>query len=651
MCGVCGVFSYASRNSKPVDLALLTRMRDTLTHRGPDDQGVYLSEDCRLGLGHRRLSIIDLSSAARQPMMNEDGTLSLVYNGEIYNYLELKAGLETRGHRFRTKSDTEVIIHLYEELGVECVKAMHGMFSFALWDSHAERLFLARDRLGVKPLYYADKEGVFIFGSEPKALLEHPLVSRALDLDAISQYLTFNAVAAPRTLFRDIRKLRPGTTLSVSRAGVEERRFWDIPGDESGSEEHEEGYVQGIRDLFRAATKKRMMSDVPFGAFLSGGLDSSLTVAFMTEILERPVNTFTIGFTPEDSAVASELGYARLVASVFESHHRELLVTPQDILESLPTIIHHLDDPVGDPAPVSNFHIARLVRQSGVTVAQVGEGSDELFLGYPSARESMRAHRFWSRYAGLPAVARKGLYAFARPGLLALRNPALSGLADAQVLELLRRAANQQPYYWGFGNCFSEIDKQLLLTDAFRSTCNGEQPYDVVASHLRTYQASNPRASFVQQATYLDLKVNLAERQLMRVDKMTMAWSVEARVPFLDHLLVEFAMRIPAAMKLGTTPKYILKKSAAGLIPDEIIHRPKMGFPTPRAVYLSPEVRAFVLARLFNSAIHRLGILSKEYIERLLRAYDQGETNYFYRIWNLFTLAYWYDYWVEGRCG
>ncbi len=651
MCGICGVFSYGSGSTHTVDLAVLTGMRDALAHRGPDDQGVYVSDDCRLGLGHRRLSIIDLSSAARQPMLSEDGTLSLVYNGEIYNYLELKARLEARGHRFRTKSDTEVIIHLYEEVGVECVKLMHGMFSFALWDGPAERLFLARDRLGVKPLYYADRQGVFIFGSEPKALLKHPLVSRELDFDAISQYLTFNAVAAPRTPFRDIRKLRPGTILSVSRAGLDEHSFWDISGEESGSEEREESYIQNIRDLFRAATKKRMMSDVPFGAFLSGGLDSSLTVAYMSEILERPVSTFTIGFMPVEPEIGNELKYARLAASVFGSDHRELVVTPQDILESLPTIIHHLDDPVGDPAPVSNFHVARLVRQSGVTVAQVGEGSDELFLGYPAARDSIRSHRFWSRYAALPAVARKGLYALARPGLRALRNPTIGGLADAQVLELLRRAADQQYYYWGFGNCFSEIDKQFLLTEAFQSMSDGEQPYDVVARHLRTYQACTPRASFVQHATYLDLKVNLAERQLMRVDKMTMAWSVEARVPFLDHLLVEFVMRMPAAMKLGTTPKYLLKKAAEGLIPDEIIHRPKMGFPTPRAVYFSPEVRAFVLARLFNSAIHRLGVVSKDYIKRLVHDYDHGRTNYFYRIWNLFTLAYWYDHWIEGRGG
>jgi asparagine synthase (glutamine-hydrolysing) len=525
------------------------------------------------------------------------------------------------------------------------------MFSIALWDGPAQRLFLARDRLGVKPLYYADRQGVFLFGSEPKALLQHPLVTRELDFDAISQYLTFNAVAAPRTLFRDIRKLQPGTVLWVSPAGIQERRFWDVSGEELGSEEGEESYVRGIRDLFRAATKKRMMSDVPFGAFLSGGLDSSLTVAFMTEILERPVSTFTIGFTPDDPGADNELEYARLVSSAFGSHHRELLVTPRDILESLPTIIHHLDDPVGDPAPVSNFHVARLVRQSGVTVAQVGEGSDELFLGYPSARDSMRSHQFWSRYAAWPAVARKALCAVARPGLLALGNPAINGLADAQVVELLRRAANRQHYYWGFGNCFSEIDKQFLLTDAFRLMPDGEQPHDVVAGHLRAYQARNPRASFIQQATYLDLKVNLAERQLMRVDKMTMAWSVEARVPFLDHLLVEFAMRIPDKMKLGTTPKHILKKSAEGLIPPEIIHRPKMGFPTPRVVYLSPEVRAFVLARLSDSAIHRLGILSQDYIKRLVQGYDRGRTNTFYRIWNLFTLAYWYDHWVEGRCG
>jgi asparagine synthase (glutamine-hydrolysing) len=422
--------------------------------------------------------------------------------------------------------------------------------------------------------------------------------------------------------------------------------YWGLEA-EPAAERTEREYVESIAELFQDATRGRLISDVPFGALLSGGLDSSLNVAYMSELLARPVRTFTIGFEPGALRVKNELDEARIVAQKFTTEHTDELISPESIVESLPRVIYHLDDPIGSPTPVTNYHAARLAKQHGATVVQVGEGSDELFVGYPSMYGRLVKRRRWRRFRQMPRLARSATYRAARPLLAALNNPVLDGATDATLLEQLRRGAEGQDDYWGFGNCFSEVDKRSLLTHAFYEERPGADSYDCVRRQYECFDARFPAGDDAQRMTYLDFNISLAERLLMRVDKMTMAWSVEARVPFLDHLLVELVFSIPQNVKLASGPKSLLKKVSREILPAQIVDSPKMGFPTPVEIFFQGVVREYVLDRLWGSRMYELGLFQKSWIARLLKRFDAGRASDFFLIWNLYVLAEWYDRWCR----
>src|SRR5882762_4567702 len=580
MCGIVGAFSFtnsAFRVSEPY----LTRMRDVMAHRGPDGAGIFVSADRRLGLGFRRLAIIDLSTRAMQPMSNEDGTLWVVFNGEIYNHAEIRAELERRGgHRWKTDhSDTEVILHAFEEWGIDCLQKFRGMFAIALWDAKRHQLWLIRDRLGVKPLYYSLHHGRITFASEIKALLEDEEQKRAVNEEALYYFLSFNATPAPHTLFSGIQKLAPGTWLRVNEDGhVNECRYWDVwDHTQPLTNASEAEIAERILSELRTSVKLRKISDVPVGVFLSGGIDSSTNAALFSEGDGQPVKTFSIGYDQEYQSYPSELPYARKIAQKVGAEHHELRLRENDLLESLPLIIRHQDEPLADPVCVPVYYVSKLARDAGVKVCQVGEGSDELFWGYKYWKDSLRLQRFRDL---LPI-----------PG--ALRNLGLAGLNFAErgrkasydrqfSCEVLRRALLNRPVFWGGAEVISDSQKRHVLSPRLRKSFAGLSSWEALRPIRQRFEEKAWEPSPLNWMSYLDLNLRLPELLLMRVDKMSMAVSLEARVPFLDHKFVELAMSIPEEIKTKSgVLKYILKKAVRGVIPDELIDRKKQGFAVP----------------------------------------------------------------------
>jgi asparagine synthase (glutamine-hydrolysing) len=643
MCGIVGAFHFGGATSRRVEEALLVRMRDTLVHRGPDDAGVWVSPEGDAGLGHRRLSIVDLSEAGRQPMSNEDGTLWISFNGEIYNHADLRGGLLERGHRYRSGSDTETILHLYEELGARALEKLDGMFALALVDTKRSTLLLARDRIGVKPLYYAVRPGKILFASEIKALLAHPEVSPELDFDAFADYLTFVSTPAPATLFSGIRKLRPGTWLEVdARGNLREETWWDaiVPG--RLEEEPEEEICAEILRLLRAAVRKRMMSDVPFGVYLSGGIDSSANVALMAALMDRPVTTFSVGF--EGQPAYDELAAAREVARRFGCDHHEVVLRASDLVETVPALIHHQDEPLADWVCVPLYHLARLTRSSGTTVVQVGEGSDEQFFGYPGYLAAYGRERGLGRAVrSLPDFARASLY----EGAAALARAMGRG---GDRLDLLRSAARNQSSFWGGAIAFKGTQRETILSPSARSRCATHDPYRVVAALWDRIARAKPDSDFGERMVYLELKQRLAELLLMRVDKMTMAFGVEARVPFLDYRLVEYTMRIPTDRKIrNRVSKHLLKQALTGILPDEVLHRKKQGFGAPVAEWFAGELYRYAEEAILTSRIRELDLFDYAAVRRTLEEHRSGAPGRAFLLWNLFNLSRWFDHWVAGR--
>jgi len=531
-------------------------------------------------LGFRRLAIIDLSERAMQPMSNEDGTLWVVFNGEIYNHAEIRAELERRGgHRWKTDhSDTEVILHAFEEWGIDCLQKFRGMFAIAPWDAKKHQLWLIRDRIGVKPLYYSIHHGRITFASEIKALLEDGEQERAVNEEALYYYLSFNATPAPHTLFSGIQKLAPGTWLRVNEDGhVNECRYWDVwDHTQPLTNASEAEIAERILSELRTSVKLRKISDVPVGVFLSGGIDSSTNAALFSEGEGQPVKTFSIGYDREYESYQNELHYARRMADEVGADHHELRLRESDLLDSLPLIIRHQDEPLADPVCMPVYFVSKLARDSGVTVCQVGEGSDELFWGYKYWRDSLRVQRL----ANLLPIPN------------ALKNLGLAGLDFVEgrrasfphqfSCEVLRRALSNRPVFWGGAEVFSDSQKQRLLSPRLRKRFAGFSSWEALRPIRERFDQKSWDPSPLNWMTYLDLNLRLPELLLMRVDKMSMAVSLEARVPFLDHKFVELAMSIPQAMKTRNgVLKYILKKAVRGVIPDELIDRKKQGFAVP----------------------------------------------------------------------
>ncbi|MBI4462541.1 MAG: asparagine synthase (glutamine-hydrolyzing) [Acidobacteria bacterium] len=628
MCGITGIYDYGSESPRP-DPGLLTAMRESLHHRGPDDEGFYFSPDGRLGLGFRRLAIIDLSPAGNQPMSTPDGRYWIIFNGEIYNYRELRPELEARGCRFRSQSDTEVLLYLYQEYGPAMLARLCGMFAFAIWDAQSERLWLARDRIGIKPLYYTFANGRFLFASEIKALLKHPDVRPRLDEEALYHYLTFLTTPAPHTLFAGIYKLPPGHTLSVDRQGhAKLEEYWDVfqpaPAARGESEVSER-----ILELLRESVKLRMVSDVPFGVFLSGGIDSSTNVALMAELMDRPVETFSIGY--HNQPAYNEFEYARRVAQLFGTNHHEIIIGEKDFLDFLPQLIHHQDEPIADPVCVPVYFVAKLAKDNGVTVCQVGEGSDELF-AYPQWITILRLHQLSRFYRLWP-----------RP----LRRLALSAVGwvepHHQAYEFLRRAYEDQVIFWGGAEAYGERLKRDLLSADFRRRHPNLSSYAVIEPFYRRFLERSPHRDFFNFMSYLDLHLRLPELLLMRVDKMTMACSVEGRVPFLDHRLVEFALSLPQAAKIGTgEAKYILKKTVRRILPEDIVYRRKVGFSVPLRQWFQHSLGRYTEGKL-NGFLRRVPYFDARGVEALLRSRRAS------RSWFLLNFVLWHERWIEGR--
>jgi asparagine synthase (glutamine-hydrolysing) len=574
MCGIAGAFSYNNPDFLITE-DYIKSMRDTMIPRGPDGEGVWISKDNKVGLGFRRLAIIDLSTTANQPMCNEDGSLWLIFNGEIYNHAEIRAELiRIGGHVWKTDhSDTEMILHAYEQWGVDCINRFRGMFAIALWDTKKEELLLVRDRIGVKPVYYSVHNGRIVFASEIKALLMDPQQKRVINEEGFFHYLSFLTVPAPDTLFEDIHKIPPGCWMKINRTGeITHHKYWDVLDHVYSMEGiSEEDISKLILEQLRVAVDLRKVGDVPVGVFLSGGIDSSTNAALFSENeADRGVKTFSIGYDGDYDSYKNELEYAKLVADAVGAQYHEKLLNINDLIDFLPEMIKLQDEPIADPVCVPVYYVSKLARENGVIVCQVGEGADELFWGYPN----------WKSLLYLQQLSNKPYPFFARKMLVKLLKGL--GLNNDWRFEYIRRSSENIPVFWGGAESFTNEQKMRLLSRRMRNKFKGRTSWDVLRPiHDRFLQKAKNKDP-LSWMTYLDLNMRLPELLLMRVDKMTMANSIEGRVPFLDHKFVEMAMSIPWKTKTKNgVLKYILKKAVRSIIPDMIIDRKKQGFAAP----------------------------------------------------------------------
>jgi asparagine synthase (glutamine-hydrolysing) len=645
MCGIAGVMRLGGPAADP-EPAVVERMCDTLAHRGPDDAGIWRSPRGEIVLGHRRLSIVDLSPAGHNPMPNEDETVWITYNGEVYNHAGYRPGLEARGHRYRSQTDTETLLHLYEEHGPEFLRRLRGMFAFALWDGPRQRLLLARDRLGIKPLYYTVAGGQLVFASEIKALLAHPAVPRELDEAALAQYLTFATVPAPATLFAGIRKLPPGHRLMATPSGeLTVERWWHPLKPESRYDAElasEDDTTAALRELLRSAVIEQTMADVPHGLLLSGGLDSTLILGLLTAHLPEPVRTFSIGF--EGAPGFDEREYSRAAAAHFGSEHREFVLHPRDVIASVPEVVRAQDEPLSDWVSLPLRALTRGVRESGVIVVQVGEGSDELFAGYPRYLRYARMQRgAWGAWQRLPRGLRRTLGRATSAGLAPFDRL-------REVRDLLERASRDEPIFVTGAAAHWDTEKSRLLSPDARARLGDRARSGLVArEHFGEYHRLAPRPDILGAMAFQDLAVRLPELLLQRVDRMTMLHSIEARVPFLDHRVVEFAFQMPPAWKVrGNQGKVAVKRAARGIVPDAIIDRRKVGFDVPLAQWLrEPPLRGWARETLLGSRLHRRGLLDLPRIRGLLDRHTAGRIEAGFRLWNLINLCAWYDCWIE----
>jgi asparagine synthase (glutamine-hydrolysing) len=640
MCGICGVWEYGAARGN-VGRELLVSMRDVMTHRGPDDAGELIFDDARGGFGFRRLSIIDLSAAGHQPMHGCTDRVWLVFNGEIYNHAQLRAGLEQRGHVYVSHTDSETILHLYEERGLDFVHDIEGDFGIAIWDAERERLVLARDRAGVKPLYFQQANGRFIFASEIKAILQHPDVQAEIDEEALYHYLTFLTTPAPQTLFRGIQKIPAGHMLVIDRGGeLRLTQYWDaLPPESPSTHTTEEEHQQKILELLRASIKKRMMADVPFGVFLSGGVDSSANVALMSELMTQPVRTFTVGF--HDAVDLNELDAARSLSQRYQTDHHEVIIGREEMEKFLPDLVFHQDEPIADPVCVPLYYVSKLARDSGTIVVQVGEGSDEIFGGYDWFGTYLRIEeRFWRYAEKAPLAARRAAAAIGVP--LAQKT-----LKKQKAAELIRRLGADQPLFWGGVSVFDEATKPKALSPQLRARFNGLSTHDVVARYLDTIATARPESDFAARMTYLELKLRLPELLLMRVDKITMSTSVEARVPFLDHHLIEYAMGLPRELKVkGTTGKHILKRALESVLPHDLLYKPKRGFGAPAREWFRGPKGEELVHLVMNSRIRERHFFDYKFIERLVDEHQREQRDWSAHLWCLLNLSVWYDRWI-----
>jgi asparagine synthase (glutamine-hydrolysing) len=627
MCGICGRIDL---DGKPVNAELIRKMTACLAHRGPDDSGLYIKGDA--GLGHRRLSVIDLSPLSHQPMANEDETIWIVYNGEIYNFPALREDLIKKGHQFRSKSDTETILHLYEEYGVDCPAHLSGMFAFAIWDEKDRSLFLARDRVGKKPLYYRHAQDSFTFASEIKSILQDPAVPRKPEVEAIHHYLTWQYVPSPWTAFEGIAKLPPAHSLVLKDGCVETRRYWKLsygPKHRMGMEEIKRETLERLKE----ATRIRLMSDVPLGAFLSGGVDSSAVVAMMAGLTDGPVKTFSIGFKEE---AYNELKYARSIADRFGTDHREFIVEP-DAVQVIEKLVWHYNEPFADPSAIPTYYVSKLAREH-VKVALNGDGGDENFAGYRRyvANEFSRVlHR------AVPSPLVKAIL----PLVLLLPHGKSTNNFSWRLKRFLQEYIQPPEIRNGHWLChFTEEMKRGIYTHDFVARVAGRDSFDLMIERYREADAGN----FLDKTLYADVMMYLPDDLLVKVDVASMANSLEARSPFLDHTFMEFAAKIPADLKLkGRSTKYILKEALKGVLPDAVLSREKMGFGVPIDHWFRNELKEMAYDTLLSDRAVQRGYFRKEAVRSMLDAHVSGKWNWQYQIYNLLMLELWHRVFID----
>jgi asparagine synthase (glutamine-hydrolysing) len=641
MCGIAGYLNLTQSNFC-IDPELLTRMQQAIAHRGPDGHETWVSADRQVGLIHRRLAIQDLSDAGKQPMQTRDGSLIITFNGEIYNAPELRAELELLGYRYFSTSDTESILYAYQAWGIAGLNRLEGMFAFALYDIAKDEMYLVRDRIGIKPMYFSLQGGVLSFASEIKALWQLPWIKKETNPLGLYHYLTFMVTPAPMTLFKEVYKLPAGFYAKVdTQRNVSYHQWYDVLQPEVTYDPkdlaNEQFCIEQIRTLLRQSIKSHTLSDVPYGVFLSGGIDSSLNTALMAEFTEK-VKTYNVSFS--DGPEQSEVAWARKVSKLYNTEHHEIEISEKEAFEFFQKMVYHQDEPLADCVCIPLYYVSKLLRDSGTIVVQVGEGSDELFCGYSTYAKYLNWHqRYWQpgqRY--MPAWARKGAYQIAKPFFAHRPN----------YRDLMRNWADDRALFWGGATAFLESWKGDLwqgplqghddpvVAQIYPSMNQNYDSHSVVDYHLQQLYAADPHADFFKAMTYLELKQRLPELLLMRVDKMGMATSIEGRVPFLDRQMVEFAMQIPTSLKYrnGIT-KYILKKACEGILPDDVIYRPKMGFAAPivrwfkHGSYFKPYLQDLLATKKQGIA----SMLNMPGMENLLLSNQQPGKDYSLQLW------------------
>ena len=623
MCGICGIF-LAERDAR-VERERLASMNDQIIHRGPDDGGLFV--EGRVGLAMRRLSIVDLKTG-HQPLSNEDENIWIVFNGEIYNHQQLRTDLEAAGHRYRTKSDTETIVHLYEQYGRDCVKHLRGMFAFAIWDRPKRKLFIARDRLGIKPLYYRFADGVFLFGSEIKTLLAYPGVQAEFNQAGLAEYLAFGYLTGEETFFKGIKKLLPGHTLELDESGnISIQQYWDLSVAADTDHKPRSTYVKGYRELLEQCVDSHLMSDVPLGVFLSGGLDSSVIAALTAKSRNEPIQTFAVGYGEE---AFSELPFARQVAKHIGSDHHEVRLSRQEFFDYLPRLIWHEDEPIVWPSSVSLYAVAKLARER-VTVVLTGEGSDETLAGYTR-------YAWTVKNAGLDKLYRSTTpNAFRRAVRAVVQGSGLPASLRRKLEHtfLVRDGASWPSFYFdNFYSAFSAQEQDDLLSPSAKAIA-----WDAYAGSMQHWDHSS--GDLLHRLLYTDIKTYLIEL-LMKQDQMSMAASIESRVPFLDHVLVEYTASIPAQYALkGLAGKQVLKEAVEDLLPHDIIYRKKMGFPTPWAYWLAgPQLNDLEKMLLSPRTLER-GFFQPDAVKKLFAEHRANRRDNGNRIWRLLNLETW----------
>ena len=630
MCGINGI-AFSPRSGRRIDGTKLAAMRDILQHRGPDDAGIFI--DRNIGLGHRRLSIVDVAHGA-QPMFNGDRSCAIVYNGEVYNHADYRDELEARGYEFQNRSDTETILHLYAEYGRDCVDHLRGMFAFAIWDTGKKELFIARDRFGVKPLYYVHTDdGSLYFASEIKALLTAGAVKPEINYNALPDQLANHGTSGDETLFCGVKRLLPGHTLVWKDGKIDIREFWDLSFEPKHETRTDADYIEEWRDLFRQSVELRLMADVPLGMFLSGGIDSSAIAAMMSTMVAEPIKTFSVGFRERE---ANELEYARLVAKKFGTDHHEITITPEQFFEALPNLVWHEDEPIGFIASVPLYFVSKLA-QEHVKVVLTGEGADETLAGYGRYAKALKLLSYGEKYESVtPSFLRDAV----RGGVATLPN-ALNRKLNRTFLS--RESDIENLFFDNFG-VFPKAMQDKMFSRETREKILNPNPYFLQNQLIERCDA----VDVLDRLLYADTKTYLHEL-LMKQDQMSMAASIESRVPFLDHKLVEFTARMPREMKLrGGSTKWILREAMKGILPAEIIDRPKMGFPVPVGSWFRGQFKHLVDEYVLGKRAMGRGIFDAGFVRSLVAAHDAGE-DHDERLWALVNFEIWQRQFIDGE--